>query len=336
MCESVPHAHNGGSWRVCQGVRLAQVSMTKSDKKFIAAVKDKREREGLSIRALAAKIGMSFSSLARIERGDGSPDNNSKIRLLDWLGADAGDAGVGFDDVAFVHFRAAKNAGSKTVQALLDAAVCFKSIHGDTDRPIEAPEAEEVSVAMSKEDLEHAAKRFRSDLNLNEDDPLDPFDLIVDSVILETVTRTDCIDAKAKRYLMTDACREWSAMSVPLDVDQDDWIVFLNDCHTIQRQRVTLLEEYWHILSGHKLTKIAKVSGVFGRTYDSSEEHDAYYMASATLLPRESVVALVESGATSQNIADKFGTSPELVEYRIKRLGLWRQHVGKKVSLANE
>ena len=98
---------------MCQGVRFAQVYMTKSDTKLIAAVKAKREREGLSIRALATKIGMSFSSLARIERGDGSPDNNSKIRLLEWLGSDAGAAGVGFEDVAFVHFRAAKNLPSR-------------------------------------------------------------------------------------------------------------------------------------------------------------------------------------------------------------------------------
>ncbi|WP_160731614.1 helix-turn-helix domain-containing protein [Pontixanthobacter luteolus] len=310
--------------------------MTKLDQKFVAAIKDKREREGLSIRALAAKIGMSFSSLARIERGEGAPDNNSKIRLLEWLGADADDAGLGFEDVAFVHFRAAKNAGSKTVQALLDAALCFKAAHGNSERPIEAPETEHVAVSMSKEDLEQAAERFRSDVELGPTDPLDPFDLIVDSVALETVTHTDCIDAKAKRFLMNAACREWSAMSVPLDPAQEEWIVFLNDCHTIERQRVTLLEEYWHILSGHKLTKIAKVSGAFGRTYDTAEEHDAYYMASATLLPRNAITQRVEKGQTSVQIAKAFGTSPELVEYRIKRLGLWRQHVGKKVSLSKE
>jgi hypothetical protein len=28
-----------------------------------------------------------------------------------------------------------------------------------------------------------------------------------------------------------------------------------------------------------------------------------------------------------------FGTSPGFVDYRIKRLGLWRDHIGKKVAL---
>lgn len=71
----------------------------------------------------------------------------------------------------------------------------------------------------------------------------------------------------------------------------------------------------------------------YGRTYDKAEEHDAYYLASATLLPRKAVQKAVSQGATSEDIAKRFGTSPELADYRIKRLGLWREHVGKNVKL---
>ena len=38
---------------------------------LIKALKKKRESEGLSIRALSERVGISFSSLARIERGEG-------------------------------------------------------------------------------------------------------------------------------------------------------------------------------------------------------------------------------------------------------------------------
>jgi len=31
-----------------------------------------------------------------------------------------------------------------------------------------------------------------------------------------------------------------------------------------------------------------------------------------------------------------FGTSSELVDYRIKRLGLWREHVGKQIKLSGD
>ncbi len=135
--------------------------------------------------------------------------------------------------------------------------------------------------------------------------------------------------------LRTDACEEWSAMSVPLDDAHDEWAVLLNDCHTLERQRVTVLEEFWHILLGHKLTKVARVAESYGRTYDKAEEHDAYYLASATLLPRQAIIEMVSEKLAAEQIAAKYGTSRELVEYRIKRLGLWRDYIGKRIALAS-
>ncbi|MER9680362.1 XRE family transcriptional regulator [Mesorhizobium sp. M0184] len=309
--------------------------MEEFEAKLVSAVREKREREGLSIRALSGIVGISFSTLARIERGEGSPDNNSKIRLLEWLGPDADEYELAFDRVAFVHFRAGKNASSGTVQTLLRAAVRLRQHHagGDASEPSNAPTDAE-AISISKEELEHTADGFRMDLGLKKNDPLDPFFLVVDSVTVERLSGSSCIDERTKDTLAGPSRNEWSAMSIPLNAAQDSWVVFLNDYHTVERQRVTLLEEYWHILSGHKLTKIAKIAGSFGRTYDSAEEHDAYFLASATLLPRDAVKSMVLDGRSAADIASAFGTSPELVEYRIKRLGLWREHIGKKVVLA--
>ncbi len=125
-------------------------------------------------------------------------------------------------------------------------------------------------------------------------------------------------------------------MTIPLDADNDNWVVLLNDSHTIERQRVTLLEEYWHILLGHKLTKIARVAESYGRTFDKAEEHDAYYLASAVLLPKTAVIDAVSKKRSSDEVAQSFGTSTELVEYRVKRLGLWREHVGKQIKLSHD
>src|SRR6202035_4377160 len=104
------------------------------EEKLVKAVKRKREAEGLSIRALSEAVGVSFSTLARIERGEGQPDNNSKIRLLQWLGADAENAGLSFDNLAFVHFRAGKNIRSSTVSTLLKAADCLRQSVGGQGR----------------------------------------------------------------------------------------------------------------------------------------------------------------------------------------------------------
>lgn len=307
--------------------------------RLVAAVKRKREREGLSLRALSDIVGVSFSSLARIERGDGAPDNNSKIRLLDWLGPEAEQEGLTFDDVAFVHFRAGKNVSSLTVQALLRAGTCLKRAYGpqleeDGGTAVGRHHEQPSPVPHSKDDLERMAENLREELGLSESEPVDSLLLDVEDVEIVRLTKTNCLEASVVKRLSTVACSEWSAMSVPLDESQSKWAVLLNDCHAVERQRVTLLEEIWHILQDHKLTKIAKIAGVYGRTFDSAEEHDAYYLASATLLPRSQMVDAVRNRVKSEEIARTFGTSPDLVDYRLKRLGLWRDHVGKKITLA--
>src|SRR5215831_20786203 len=95
-------------------------------KKLIEALRQKRQAEGYSLRKLATVIGVSFSSLARMERGEGEPDNNSRIRILEWLGEDAHALGLSFESFAYVHFRAGKNIASQTVHCLFQVADVLK------------------------------------------------------------------------------------------------------------------------------------------------------------------------------------------------------------------
>jgi Zn-dependent peptidase ImmA (M78 family) len=293
---------------------------------------------------LSAVIGVSFSTLARIERGDGEPDNNSILRILDWLGDEGRDSGLTFKDVAFVHFRAAKNASSKTIQCLLLAADILKqryssqayvpvtSENGDNS----SSETQSKVLALSKLEMEEMAKQLRMDLGLKDTEPLDALSFSIGGVSVFAPTQISELGKKCLRYLTETGSQEWSAMSVPLDFNGDRWAILRNVQHRVERQRVTYLEECWHILLGHKLTKIARIAGAYGRTFESSEEHDAFYLASASLLPENAVKKCVTDGISSADIGEQFGVSPELVEYRIKRLGMWRKFKGLEVSLSTD
>lgn len=310
-------------------VRSAQESMKVDKPALVQALKDKRDAEGLSVRALSEKIGVSFSSLARILRGEGEPDNNSTIRILGWLGSDAGDANLQMEGVALVHFRAAKNVSSKTVECLIRAANSMRE--GDEFDPQNS--GLDLAVPLSKPEMEEMANEFRNDLNLSPGDPLDALSVRISGVDVYAASHAKFLDKACSQYLLGRASNEWSAMSVPRDVTDDTWAILRNDSHSIERQRVTYLEECWHILLGHKLTRIAKVGDAYGRTYDSSEEHDAYFLASACLLPENDVRNLVKGGKSAEDIANQFGTSPDLAEYRIKRLGLWRAYQNRSINL---
>jgi transcriptional regulator with XRE-family HTH domain len=312
--------------------------MADLERRLIEAVSKRRQELGLSLRALAGLTGVSFSSLSRFERGEGTPEANTKVRLIQWLGPEAARDGFIFNDVAFVHFRAAKGISSDSVHSLLEAANSIM-LHFDSEKLHSFNEGDgetgdDSAFAVSKEELEGKAERLRASLGLTAADPLDALNLNVDGVLKVLVRTATFLSEELKSYLIGKACAEWSAMSVPINLRDDQWVVLLNDCHAVERQRVTILEEYWHILLGHKLTKVAKIAETYGRTYDSAEEHDAYYLASASLLPRSAMISSVHQRLNSADIARRYGTSKELVDYRLKRLGLWHEHIGRGVHLS--
>lgn len=110
-------------------------------------------------------IGVSFSTLARIERGDGEPDNNSRIRILERLGEDARALGLSFESVALVHFRASKNINSKTVHCLLQVAYALKRQYGSeyptvgySPRKYDSPLSESPPTVLSKLEMEAMAQ----------------------------------------------------------------------------------------------------------------------------------------------------------------------------------
>lgn len=190
-------------------------------------------------------------------------------------------------------------------------------------------------MALQKTYMEELAERFRSDLGLKTSDPLDPFELEIEGLTLIPISKVTDFDAALLKRLTGDSANQWSAMSVPLDAGQEKWLVVFNDVHDEERQRVSVMEEVWHILQGHKLTKIVKLGQHYGRTFEADEEHDAYYIASACLVPLKAIQDFVKKAGKQsvQDFAKQYLISKELVEYRIKRLGYWYQYRERKVGL---
>lgn len=188
-------------------------------------------------------------------------------------------------------------------------------------------------MGLAKVDMEQMAKQLRSDLQITDDDILDPFFIQIEGVQVLSIDEIDGLKEATLSHLKGEGSKSWSAMSVPLDVQQEKWIIVFNKTHERERQKVSLLEELWHIIQGHRLTSVVKVGSIYGRSFEHEEEHDAYYLAAATLLPEKVLRDGIEKKQSAEHIAEKFKVSRELVEYRIKRLGLWGRYKGKSISL---
>lgn len=94
----------------------------------------KRKRGDLGLRTAADQIGITHTTLSRVEAGN-LPDLNTFIKICKWLGVQpnevlgfAGDsAGAPPASLPVAHYRAKKTMGTKTAQHLAELIV---KIHG--------------------------------------------------------------------------------------------------------------------------------------------------------------------------------------------------------------
>ena len=140
----------------------------------------------------------------------------------------------------------------------------------------------------------------------------------VKGMVLEDLLLINGLDAKT-----------WSGMSVALP--QGGALILLNPHQTQERANVTIVEEVAHLYFNHQPSQlIALPFGSWKRKYDEVAEKEAYWTATATLLPAQIVGRAVWQNRTAEDIGQEFGVSRELVEFRIKTLFLWSQHVARQ------
>lgn len=144
-----------------------------------------------------------------------------------------------------------------------------------------------------------------------------------------TIARPDDIEAMTpdeRAYLEAVSPKVWSGSGIPLP--DGHLLVLLNSTQTAERANVTVLEEAAHEHLGHEPTRIdTSISVLPKRTYNAQNEQEAYWTAAAALLPMKAVAQAVFRGQLARDLASAYGVSVELVEFRIKILGLWDRHV---------
>jgi hypothetical protein len=140
---------------------------------------------------------------------------------------------------------------------------------------------------------------------------------------------------ESRRVLLDDTTKGWSGgASRPLP--DGSRLVFLNPNHSRERQAATLMEEISHVVLGHSPSRIhadqevAAGKGVRFRDFNEAQEEVAYAVGAAALVPFFSLRLAAEAGLTSEAIAQQYGVSKELVDYRLKVCRLWAAHRAKK------
>ncbi len=117
---------------------------------------------------------------------------------------------------------------------------------------------------------------------------------------------------------------DWSGVGMPLPDGRT--LVILHPDQPPERATSTIMEEVCHAHYGHTPSRFERLrGGITKRGYDRDVEDEAYWTGAAALLPAQ-VVAKAVWRRTADRLASDYGVSIELVEFRIKVLGFWREY----------
>lgn len=176
--------------------------------------------------------------------------------------------------------------------------------------------------------IERNGLALRQRTRLLPSQPLRPFDVVRSMPEIEILGRADL-----SAYVVPETIekafgkfkRNWSAVTFSADGQH---LIIINDTHALTRRNATLTEELFHILLGHKPSRIevCPQTGLLKRQYDKAIEDEAYWSAAAALVPYRPLREMLEEGQSVALIAGHFEVSTSLVQFRMKVTRLWRRH----------
>jgi len=180
-------------------------------------------------------------------------------------------------------------------------------------------------VKAFRQHVEHHARELRRRAGIGLDEPFDPRLLTHELKIrLADLDEIDGLSSEDRDLLSTIDARTWSGAGVPLPDGYT--LVLLHPGQTRERATATIMEEVCHSYFGHAPTRLVTLpGGIVKREYRLEVEREAYWTGAAALLPSHIVARAVWRG-DGVELASIYGVSTELVDFRIKILGLWWEH----------
>jgi Zn-dependent peptidase ImmA (M78 family) len=161
-------------------------------------------------------------------------------------------------------------------------------------------------------------------MGLTPTDILDPWRL-ADAVNAHVFTPEDLVPPElAARAAQV----KWDGFAFVFPAEEH-LMILLNPHRSSRRQSATLMEEMAHHLLRHQPSRLKTdpQTGLLRRDFNAAQEAEAYDFGSVLLLPKELIQHHVKiDQGSADDLADRCICSIELVEFRIKRCGLWRRY----------
>ena len=163
--------------------------------------------------------------------------------------------------------------------------------------------------------LEGKANSLRRLCGLGPFDRLDPFALAEKMQMKVHFVGADSgLPPDLLATILADDGGSWDAGTIHLPDGRIH--VYMHPDRPTERQHSTLMEEVSHIHLGHKPTEIIKCGPSIFRTFNKSNETQAYWLGATALLPARILKGASTLGWSLEEVAEKHIVSPELVRFR--------------------
>lgn len=172
-----------------------------------------------------------------------------------------------------------------------------------------------------KTEAENRAADARRALKVGPIAPLDPWAYASHISVVVLDFHELGVSPESVRQLTVTDDESWSAMTIK---EGGTLGLVLNPAHAPTRQRNDLMHELAHVELKHTPARVevSKSGLLLLSDYSEDQEQEADWYAGAMLLPRAGLMHHRIRGKNAQVIAEYYGVSPQLCEWRLRMTGV--------------
>ena len=172
---------------------------------------------------------------------------------------------------------------------------------------------------------ERTSAEYRQTLGVPLDKPLDPRRLAtLLKVRVKTPEALPGLPDSSRRQLTEVDSDSWSAVTVS---NGGASLVVLNSGHSQARQTSSLTHELAHLILNHQSDQVelSQEGFLFRTAFDQEQEQEADWLGGCLLVPREGLLRMSFRTRSAPALADHFGTSVDLIVWRLRMTGVGKQ-----------
>lgn len=170
---------------------------------------------------------------------------------------------------------------------------------------------------INKAACKRLAGEVRTELGLGQMDALDPWELAKLYGVPVLPLSSLSLSHAAHHHFQNVRPDAFSGALLP---HRNGAVIVENDAHSLARRRSTMGHEMAHVIGEHAFgTSLVNERGC--RTADRVQEDEAAEISGELLIPFEAARRLARQKATDEEVALRFGVSPEMARWRMNATG---------------